>query len=163
MSHDSWVTNQSVIGNHRLSKFLFWPRSVWNKAFRKNREMSFVITSPVGLVSLEHLGRYQGWTLNYSLKSEEQSVIYRLSDYDVAWLSSKSFFRSISTKITNFKKTKRVFCSVFPSGSDETIVRLNRSFWQFLAIFVKSKMRASAPSRGRIYVVSDLLYLCSKD
>ena len=32
------------------------------------------------------------------------------------------------------------------------------SFWQFLAIFVKSKKRASAPSRERIYVVSELLY-----
>ena len=49
-----------------------------------------------------------------------------------------------------FWKTKRIFCSVFPSGSDETIVRLKRSSGVILASFVKSKKRASAPSRERI-------------
>ena len=34
-----------------------------------------------------------------------------------------------------FKKTKRVFCSVFPSGSDNTIARPKRSSGVILAIF----------------------------
>ena len=41
-----------------------------------------------------------------------------------------------------------MFCSFFLGGSIKTI----------LAIFVKSKKRASAPSRGRIKVVPELLY-----
>ena len=52
-----------------------------------------------------------------------------------------------------FQKTKRVFCSVFLSGSDETIVGSKghlRLFWQFLAIFVKSNKRTSAPYHGRV-------------
>ena len=48
----------------------------------------------------------------------------------------------------NFSKTKRMFCSVFPSGSDETKLFQGQtfdskdhlgSFWKFLVIFVKSK------------------------
>ena len=38
-------------------------------------------------------------------------------------------------EINEFQKTKIVFCSVFPSGLDETIVRLKRSFGVILAIF----------------------------
>ena len=53
-------------------------------------------------------------------------------------------------EINEFPKTKRVFCSVLPSGSDETIVRLKRSSGVILAIFVKSKKRASPPSSERI-------------
>ena len=71
----------------------------------------------------------------------------------IAWLSSKSFLRSISTKITNFRKLKECFVQYF------LVVQMRLlwgskghlgSFWQFLAIFVKPKKRASAPSRGRI-------------
>ena len=48
----------------------------------------------------------------------------------------------------NFSKTKRLFCSVFPSDSDETKLFQGQtfdskdhlgSFWKFLVIFVKSK------------------------
>ena len=44
-----------------------------------------------------------------------------------------------------FSKTKRVFCSVFPSGSHETDLRVKRLSWVILAIFghfCKIKKRA---------------------
>ena len=50
-----------LMSNQGWSKFLFWPRSV----SKLNREMSFVVTSPVGLVSDEHLGSYQGRALKF--------------------------------------------------------------------------------------------------
>ena len=56
-----------------------------------------------------------------------------------------------------------MFCSVFSYGSDGTIVRVKRSAWVTLATFVKSKRRLSAPSRGRIHVVSELLYQSLKN
>ena len=35
----------------------------------------------------------------------------------------------------NFKKTKKVFCSVFPGRSEETNSRVKTSSWVILAIF----------------------------
>ena len=65
-----------------------------------------------------------------------------------------------------FWKTKRIFCSVFPSGSDETIVRLKRSSGVILAIFGHfckiEKARIGSISWTDIGsvtpLVSDLLY-----
>ena len=72
-------------------------------------------------------------------------------------ITVKFVFSLLIAKNNEFYKT-RVFCSVFLSGSDETIVRAKRSSGVILAIFVKSKKRASAPPRGRIYRVPELLY-----
>ena len=52
----------------------------------------------------------------------------------LAWLPWNLFFRSKSTKNNEFSETKRVFCSLFLSGSVKTIFRVKMSFGVILAI-----------------------------
>ena len=63
--------------------------SFLQKVVNKNPEMSFVVTSPVGLVSLEYLGSYQARTL--ILFREKENTI-RLSTLG---FSMKDLFDSV--------------------------------------------------------------------
>ena len=79
----------------------------------------------------------------------------------ITMIHGSRFFALNRQKITNFRKSKVWFVQFFQAvqmrplwGSKGQL----GSFRQFMAIFVKSKKRASAPSRKRIYVVSQILY-----
>ena len=60
VTHD-WLKDHALCPINDDQSFCSGP-----EAFQiKNREMSFVVTSPVGLVSDEHLGSYQGRALKF--------------------------------------------------------------------------------------------------
>ena len=65
-------------------------------------------------------------------------------------ITVKFVFSLLIAKNNEFYKTKKVFCSVFPSSSDETIVRVKRSSGVILAIFghfskiEKARIRATS-------------------
>ena len=68
----------------------------------------------------------------------------------ISKITAKIVFSLLVDENIEFLEIKRVFCSIFLCGSVMTMFRASRSFGVILAIFVKSKTRASAPSRGRI-------------
>ena len=87
--------------------------------------------------------------------------LFRLWFITYALLPWNSFFRSKSPRKTNFRKLKECFVQFFSAVQMRPLWGSKYhlgSFWQFFAIFVKSKKRASAPSRERIYVVAQLFY-----
>ena len=64
-------------------------------------------------------------------------------------ITVENFFTFYFDENDEFSKTL-VFCSEFPSGSDEAKSRVQWSSWAILAIlaiFVKSKKRTPAPSQ----------------